>query len=137
METVNNTTTMLTLFLGSIAAISLLVGGLGIMNIMMVSVTERTREIGIRKALGATFKDIMLQFLIEAVIIGVVGGVLGILFGVGSALLVSKVSTFTTYITVFPIVISFSFSVGIGLFFGLYPARKAARLDPIEALRYE
>lgn len=116
LETVNNTTTMLTLFLGSIAAISLLVGGLGIMNIMMVSVTERTREIGIRKALGATFKDIMLQFLIEAVIIGVVGGVLGILFGVGSALLVSKVSTFTTYITVFPIVISFSFSVGIGLF---------------------
>ncbi len=137
LETVNNTTTMLTLFLGSIAAISLLVGGLGIMNIIMVSVTERTREIGIRKALGATFKDIMLQFLIEAVIIGVVGGVLGILFGVGSALLVSKVSTFTTYITVFPIVISFSFSVGIGLFFGLYPARKAARLDPIEALRYE
>ena len=137
LETVNNTTTMLTLFLGSIAAISLLVGGLGIMNIMMVSVTERTREIGIRKALGATFKDIMLQFLIEAVIIGVVGGVLGILFGVESALLVSKVSTFTTYITVFPIVISFSFSVGIGLFFGLYPARKAARLDPIEALRYE
>ena len=137
LETVHNTTTMLTLFLGSIAAISLLVGGLGIMNIMMVSVTERTREIGIRKALGATFKDIMLQFLIEAVIIGVVGGVLGILFGVGSALLVSKVSTFTTYITVFPIVISFSFSVGIGLFFGLYPARKAARLDPIEALRYE
>lgn len=137
LKTVNNTTTMLTLFLGSIAAISLLVGGLGIMNIMMVSVTERTREIGIRKALGATFKDIMLQFLIEAVIIGVVGGVLGILFGVGSALLVSKVSTFTTYITVFPIVISFSFSVGIGLFFGLYPARKAARLDPIEALRYE
>lgn len=137
LETVNNTTTMLTLFLGSIAAISLLVGGLGIMNIMMVSVTERTREIGIRKALGATFKDIMLQFLIEAVIIGVVGGVLGILFGVESALLVSKVSTFTTYITVFPIVISFSFSVGIGLFFGLYPARKAARLDSIEALRYE
>lgn len=137
LETVNNTTTMLTLFLGSIAAISLLVGGLGIMNIMMVSVTERTREIGIRKALGATFKDIMLQFLIEAVIIGVVGGVLGILFGVGSALLVSKVSTFTTYITALPIVISFSFSVGIGLFFGLYPARKAARLDPIEALRYE
>ncbi len=137
LETVNTTTTMLTLFLGSIAAISLLVGGLGIMNIMMVSVTERTREIGIRKALGATFKDIMLQFLIEAVIIGVVGGVLGILFGVESALLVSKVSTFTTYITVFPIVISFSFSVGIGLFFGLYPARKAARLDPIEALRYE
>ncbi len=137
LEPVNNTTTMLTLFLGSIAAISLLVGGLGIMNIIMVSVTERTREIGIRKALGATFKDIMLQFLIEAVIIGVVGGVLGILFGVGSALLVSKVSTFTTYITVFPIVISFSFSVGIGLFFGLYPARKAARLDPIEALRYE
>lgn len=109
LKTVNNTTTMLTLFLGSIAAISLLVGGLGIMNIMMVSVTERTREIGIRKALGATFKDIMLQFLIEAVIIGVVGGVLGILFGVGSALLVSKYRPLQPILRYFPLSFPFPF----------------------------
>ena len=137
MSTMNETTTMLTLFLGSIAAISLIVGGIGIMNIMMVSVTERTREIGIRKALGATFKDIMTQFLIESVVIGVIGGVLGIFFGIGAAQLISKFGDFQTVITVAPILLSFAFSVGIGLFFGIYPARKAALLDPIEALRYE
>ena len=137
METMSSTTTMLTLFLGSIAAISLLVGGIGIMNIMMVSVTERTREIGIRKALGATFKDIMTQFLIESVVIGVAGGLLGVFFGVSISLLISHFSTFTTYITAAPIILSFTFSVGTGLFFGIYPAKKAARLDPIEALRYE
>ena len=137
MQTMTNTTTMLTIFLGSIAAISLVVGGIGIMNIMMVSVTERTREIGIRKALGATFKDIMLQFLIESVVIGVIGGLLGIACGVGIALAIAKSGLFQTVITAAPIIISFSFSVGIGLFFGIYPARKAAKLDPIEALRYE
>ena len=137
MSTMNETTTMLTLFLGSIAAISLIVGGIGIMNIMMVSVTERTREIGIRKALGATFKDIMTQFLIESVVIGVIGGVLGIFFGIVAAQLISKFGDFQTVITVAPILLSFVFSVGIGLFFGIYPARKAALLDPIEALRYE
>ena len=137
MEAMSSTTTMLTLFLGSIAAISLLVGGIGIMNIMMVSVTERTREIGIRKALGATFKDIMTQFLIESVVIGVAGGLLGVFFGVSISLLISHFSTFTTYITAAPIILSFTFSVGTGLFFGIYPAKKAARLDPIEALRYE
>ncbi|MBR5908773.1 MAG: FtsX-like permease family protein, partial [Schwartzia sp.] len=137
MSTMNETTTMLTLFLGSIAAISLIVGGIGIMNIMMVSVTERTREIGIRKALGATFKDIMTQFLIESVVIGVIGGVLGIFFGIVAAQLISKFGDFQTVITVAPILLSFAFSVGIGLFFGIYPARKAALLDPIEALRYE
>ena len=137
METMTSTTTMLTLFLGSIAAISLLVGGIGIMNIMMVSVTERTREIGIRKALGATFKNIMMQFLIESVVIGVIGGLLGVTVGVGIALAIAKTGLFQTVITAAPILISFSFSVGIGLFFGIYPARKAARLDPIEALRYE
>ena len=137
METMTSTTTMLTLFLGSIAAISLIVGGIGIMNIMMVSVTERTREIGIRKALGATFQNIMMQFLIESVVIGVIGGLLGIACGVGIALTIAKAGLFQTVITAAPIIISFSFSVGIGLFFGIYPARKAARLDPFEALRYE
>lgn len=137
MTTLNETTTMLTLFLGSIAAISLIVGGIGIMNIMMVSVTERTREIGIRKALGATFKNIMTQFLIESVVIGVIGGLIGVAFGIGVALAISKFGGFQTVITIGPILMSFSFSVGIGLFFGIYPARKAALLDPIEALRYE
>ncbi|MBQ8698135.1 MAG: ABC transporter permease [Schwartzia sp.] len=137
MSTMNETTTMLTLFLGSIAAISLIVGGIGIMNIMMVSVTERTREIGIRKALCATFKDIMTQFLIESVVIGVIGGVLGIAFGIVAAQAISKFGDFQTVITAAPIFLSFAFSVGIGLFFGIYPARKAALLDPIEALRYE
>ena len=137
METMTQTTTMLTLFLGSIAAISLVVGGIGIMNIMMVSVTERTREIGIRKALGATFQNIMMQFLIESVVIGVIGGLLGVACGVGIALAIAESGLFETVITAAPIIISFSFSVGIGLFFGIYPARKAAKLDPIEALRHE
>jgi putative ABC transport system permease protein len=137
METMTSTTTMLTIFLGSIAAISLLVGGIGIMNIMMVSVTERTREIGIRKALGATFQNIMTQFLIESVVIGVIGGLLGVTIGVGCSLAIAKFTSLNTVITAAPIIISFAFSVGIGLFFGIYPAKKAARLDPIDALRYE
>ena len=137
METVSETTSMLTLFLGSVAAISLLVGGIGIMNIMMVSVTERTREIGIRKALGATFKAIMTQFLIESVVIGVIGGLIGIAFGCFASVMIAKFGGFNTVISMSPILLSFSFSVGIGLFFGIYPARKAALLNPIEALRYE
>ena len=131
METVSQSTSMLTLLLGAIAGISLLVGGIGIMNIMMVSVTERTREIGIRKALGATFMNIMTQFLIESMVIGVIGGLIGILVGIGASQLISKFGNFTTVITATPIIVSFA------LFFGIYPARKAAKLDPIEALRYE
>ena len=137
METMTQTTTMITMLLGSIAGISLVVGGIGIMNIMMVSVTERTREIGIRKALGATFFNIMTQFLIESVVIGVIGGFIGIALGCALSMVIAKFGNFTTVITFLPIFVSFVFSVGIGLFFGIYPARKAAKLDPIEALRYE
>ncbi|MBR1420655.1 MAG: ABC transporter permease [Selenomonadaceae bacterium] len=137
METMTQTTTMITLLLGSIAGISLVVGGIGIMNIMMVSVTERTREIGIRKALGATFQNIMTQFLIESIVISVIGGLIGIVLGIGISKLIAQFGNFTTVVTMLPIIVSFFFSVGIGLFFGIYPARKAAKLDPIEALRYE
>ena len=137
MEAMNQTTTMITLLLGSVAGISLIVGGIGIMNIMMVSVTERTREIGIRKALGATFGNIMMQFLIESVVIGVIGGIIGIVAGCCLSYAIAGLGGFSTVITLAPIVVSFSFSVGIGLLFGILPARKAAKLDPIEALRYE
>jgi putative ABC transport system permease protein len=104
---------------------------------MMVSVTERTREIGIRKALGATYRNIMMQFLIESIVIGVIGGLIGIVIGCACAVLIAKFGGFNTVITAAPIIVSFGFSVGIGLFFGIYPARKAALLDPIDALRYE
>jgi len=137
MATAEETTSTITLLLGSIAAISLLVGGIGIMNIMLVSVTERTREIGIRKALGARFNDILLQFLIEAVVIGVIGGATGIVLGIGSSYIISSLAGWNTVITPLPIIGAFGFSVAIGLFFGLYPARKAALLNPIDALRYE
>ena len=137
METMMETANTITLLLGCIAAISLLVGGIGIMNIMLVSVTERTREIGIRKALGATYNNILLQFLIEAMVIGVVGGTLGVILGIGSSYAISYFAGWQTVISIPTIIIAVVFSVGIGLFFGIYPARKAALLDPIEALRYE
>ena len=121
----------------AIAAISLLVGGIGIMNIMLVSVTERTREIGIRKALGATYNNILLQFLIESAVIGIIGGFLGVLLGVGASYAISALAGWKTVISVPVIFIAVIFSVGIGVFFGIYPARKAALLDPIDALRYE
>lgn len=137
METMSSMSTMITLFLGAIAGISLFVGGVGIMNITLASVTERTREIGIRKAIGATYSNIMLQFLIESTMISVIGGVIGIVIGVGAAQLITKFANFNTVISVQSIAISFGFALFVGVFFGLLPARKAARLDPIDALRYE
>ena len=137
METMEETTGTLTLFLGAVAAISLVVGGIGIMNIMLVSVTERTREIGIRKALGATYFVIVTQFLIEAVVISLMGGLIGIALGIGASKLISLASGMSTVISVPTIVLSFAFSMAIGLVFGIYPARKAAKLNPIDALHYE
>ena len=137
METMQQTTSTLTLFLGAVAAISLVVGGIGIMNIMLVSVTERTREIGIRKALGATYNVIVTQFLIEAVVISLMGDIIGIIFGIGASQLISKFSGMSTVLSIPTIFLSFGFSIAIGLVFGVYPARKAARLNPIDALHYE
>ena len=131
------TTGTLTLFLGAVAAISLVVGGIGIMNIMLVSVTERTREIGVRKALGATYNVIVTQFLIEAVVISLMGGIIGIILGVGSSKLIGMASGLSTVISIPTIIMSFAFSMAIGLVFGIYPARKAAKLNPIDALHYE
>jgi len=137
MDTADQTTGMITALLGVVAGLSLLVGGIGIMNIMLVSVTERTREIGIRKALGARYNNILMQFLIEVVVISVAGGLLGIALGIGASYAVSSIAGWKTIISSWAIVAAFGFSVMIGLFFGIYPARKAALLDPIDALRYE
>lgn len=137
MEMMTETTGTITLLLGNIAAISLVVGGIGIMNIMLVSVTERTREIGIRKALGATYRNILLQFLIEAVVISVTGGLAGIFVGIGGASIISMIAGWNSVISPLAIIAAFGVSVMIGVFFGIYPARKAALLNPIDALRYE
>ena len=130
-------TRVMSLLLGAIASISLLVGGIGIMNIMLVSVTERTREIGIRLAIGAREQDILLQFLLEAIIISVVGCCIGVLVGVGGALLVNVLSDTAVIISWMSILIAFGVAAATGVFFGFYPARKAAQLDPIESLRYQ
>jgi putative ABC transport system permease protein len=127
----------MTTLLASIGAVSLLVGGIGIMNIMLVSVTERTREIGIRVAIGARGRDVRRQFLIEALLIGVSGGVLGILTGIGASRLFTKVFAWPTDVSVSAIIVAVAFAGAIGVFFGWYPATKAAQLDPIEALRFE
>jgi putative ABC transport system permease protein len=136
-DTVNSISTVITLLLGSIAGISLFVGGIGIMNIMLVSVTERTREIGIRIAVGAQPGDIRLQFLIEAITLSMLGGLIGVLCGVGASHLVGVVANFKAIVSTGSIVLAFGVSSVIGIFFGFYPAHKAAALDPIVALRYE
>jgi len=142
LSTFATITGVLTIFLGGIAGISLLVGGIGIMNIMLVSVTERTREIGLRKALGARKKDILLQFLTESSLLSLIGGIIGIMFGWLIAFIVGKVAAatgnnFTPIVGTDAIILSTSFSAIIGLFFGIYPASRAANLEPVEALRYE
>jgi putative ABC transport system permease protein len=136
-EAAQSTAQVMAVLLGSVAGISLLVGGIGIMNIMLVSVTERTREIGIRMAVGARSKDIMLQFLVEAVVMAGTGGILGILLGIGSSELLKIWAQWPTLIDPTVVAVAFLFSGAVGVFFGFYPARKAAGLDPIDALRYE
>jgi putative ABC transport system permease protein len=136
-ETATATSRVMTLLLGAIASVSLLVGGIGIMNIMLVSVTERTREIGVRLAVGAHGRDILTQFLIEAVTLSVIGGVIGILLGLGASQILSAFAHWPTLISIPSIIAAFLVSAAVGIFFGFYPARKAAQLDPIEALRYE
>jgi putative ABC transport system permease protein len=137
LATFQQTTETFTYLLAGIAAVSLLVGGIGIMNIMLVSVTERTREIGVRKALGATRFNILFQFLVEALVLCLVGGVLGILFGTLGAVGLSTLMHWNTSLNIFAILVAFVFSAIVGLFFGIWPARRAASLDPIVALRYE
>jgi putative ABC transport system permease protein len=137
LSTLTSVTTTLTVFLGSIAAISLLVGGIGIMNIMLVSVTERTREIGLRKAVGARKDHILFQFLVETITLSVLGGVIGILLGGAIAWAVTALGLITAVVSSSSVMMSFFFAVAIGLFFGLYPAYRAANLHPMEALRYE
>jgi putative ABC transport system permease protein len=137
MQAAEQSTKVMTLLLGAIASVSLLVGGIGIMNIMLVSVTERTREIGIRMAIGAKTWDIRLQFIIEALTLSLIGGLIGIIAGVSTAVILSSVSGWPTVVSVLSIFLAFGFSGFIGIFFGFYPAYKASLLNPIDALRYE
>ncbi|HEY5993128.1 MAG TPA: ABC transporter permease [Gallionellaceae bacterium] len=137
MNTAASTAEVMSLMLGAIASISLVVGGIGIMNIMLVSVTERTREIGIRMAIGARGRDVLMQFLLEAIMISLIGCLIGVLLGVGGALLVSKLAGLNVIVTPVSIFMAFGVATSIGVFFGWYPARKASRLKPIDALRYQ
>ena len=137
MSAAEESAKVMSILLGAIASISLLVGGIGIMNIMLVSVTERTREIGIRMAVGARGRDILWQFLVEALVLSLIGGIIGIILGVGASKIISQMFKWPTLISVQALFLSFSFAGGVGIFFGFYPARKAAQMDPIEALRFE
>jgi putative ABC transport system permease protein len=137
LSVTNTITGIMTVFLGAISAISLVVGGIGVMNIMLVSVTERTKEIGLRKAVGARRRDILYQFLTETVTLALFGGIIGILIGAGIAALVNLTGVITTRVSIESILLAFSFSAAVGIFFGIYPANRAASLHPIEALRYE
>ena len=137
LQTQQQATQVFTTLLASIAAVSLVVGGIGIMNIMLVSVTERTREIGVRKALGATRGNILLQFMIEALTLCILGGAIGVLLGIGTTIVLARVMQWNTLISPSAVIVAFGFSALVGLFFGIWPARRAARLDPIVALRYE
>jgi putative ABC transport system permease protein len=137
MQMAEQSARVMTLLLGAIASVSLLVGGIGIMNIMLVSVTERTREIGIRMAVGAKTWDIRLQFIIEALTLSLMGGVIGIVLGIGGATILSALAGWTTVVSPLSILLAFGFSALVGIFFGFYPAYKASLLNPIDALRYE
>ncbi|MCX7634476.1 MAG: FtsX-like permease family protein, partial [Syntrophales bacterium] len=137
MQTAEQSTKVMTLLLGALVSVSLLVGGIGIMNIMLVSVTERTREIGIRMAVGAKVRDIRFQFLVEALTLAVLGGVIGIIVGMASSYLISKLAGWTTIVSPLSVVLAVGFSGFVGIFFGYWPAYKASLLDPIEALRHE
>ena len=137
LATQQQTSEILSFLLAGIAGVSLVVGGIGIMNIMLVTVTERTREIGIRKALGATRLNILTQFLVESVLLCLLGGLLGMLLGTAAAQALARFAGWQTYVTLQALALAFGFSVAVGLVFGLWPARRAASLDPIAALRYE
>ncbi len=137
VEMATDVTRTFTILLGGIASISLIVGGIGIMNIMLVTVTERTREIGVRKAIGARDRDILRQFLLESILVSALGGMLGVSAGIGTAELVSKFTQFGTVVELYSVILALAVSASVGVFFGYYPARRAAKLDPIEALRYE